>query len=128
MLKVSLGGTWQTRILAAIILLPFLPVQVQAQTVERIGIPLFEVSDLTHGPDDVRHGVIAVSGILRCSGPSTCWFEHPTNSARHVEVDVSQISSRERQHFHGCIASPCGELLVGFVDLAKRGIRFRMLR
>jgi hypothetical protein len=128
MLKALLAAIWQMKVLAAIILLPFLPVQVQAQTVGKIGIPLFEVPDLIHGPDGARHGVIAVSGILRCSGPSICWFEHPRNSARHVEVDVSQISSRERQHFHGCIASPCGELLVGLVDVAKRGIRFQMLR
>jgi hypothetical protein len=128
MLKASLGGIWQTGLWAAIILPLLTPVHVQAQTAERIGIPLYEVPDLIHGPDGARQGVIAVSGILRCSGPSTCWFEHPTNSQRHVEIDVSQISSRERQHFRGCIASPCGELLVGLVDRAERGIRFRMLR
>jgi hypothetical protein len=111
----------------AIALFLILPVKVGAQTVERIGVPLFDVPNLIQ-KSDALHGLIAVSGILRCSSLSTCWFEHPTDSKQHVEVDLSQISRQERQQIGECVAAPCGDLLVGLVDRAERGIRFRMLR
>ena len=128
MLIASSCRVWQIGIVTAIASFLGFPVQVQAQIVEKLGIPLFEVADLIDRSYGALHGVIAVSGILRCSGQSTCWFEHPTNSKQHLEIDVSRVSSLDRERFRNCIAAPCGELLVGFVDRGKSGVRFSMLR
>jgi hypothetical protein len=125
MLKASIH---RIAILTAILSIIFSPFQVQAETIEKIGVPLFEVPDLFNKSVGTLHGIIAVSGILRCSSLSTCWFEHPNNPKRRVKIDVRQISSREKDYFRGCVGSPCGELLVGLVDRAERGVRFRMLR
>ena len=94
MLKTSSCRIWQMGIVTAIASFLSFPVQVQAQLFEKLGIPLFEVPDLIDRSDGALHGVIAVSGILRCSGQSTCWFERPTNSKQHLEVDLSRVSSR----------------------------------
>jgi hypothetical protein len=125
MLKASI---YRIAVLTAIWSITFSPFQAQAETIEKIGVPLFEVPDLFNRSGGALHGIIAVSGILRCSSLSTCWFEHPNNPKRRVKIDIRQISSRERDYFRGCVSSPCGELLVGLVDRVERGARFRMLR
>jgi hypothetical protein len=127
-LKASLGIGWKMGILTALASLLIPPVQVQAQTIERIGIPLYEVADLMHGSGRTFHGVIAVSGVLQCSSLRTCWFEHPTNSKQHLDIDSSQVSLRDKQHLRSCITSPCGELLVGLFVRAGREVYFKMLR
>lgn len=128
MSKLSSSGIWFLASCVAILSPSITQVQAQVSGIDQLGIPLYEVPDLMTKSHQTPVGTIAVSGILQCEGPTICWFEDPTRPKQHLMVDVSQVSPEDKQDLLSCVASPCGELLIGRFDRIGRGLRFRMLR
>jgi hypothetical protein len=129
MIKKLSGRVGPIALRVAMLTLPFAPVQAQIETTKKIGISLYEVADLTVESRREFPGTIAVSGILRCSSKQICWFEHPTNPQLHVPIKFSANTLDEKQRLiHNCIASPCGELLIGVFDRLPHNSQFEILR
>jgi hypothetical protein len=113
----------------AILTIPIAPVQAQMQIPYKIGIPLYDVADLTVKSVHGFAGEIAVSGILQCSSEQVCWFQHPTKPQLRVEIVFSASLPGEKQRLlDNCTARTCGELLVGTFHALRHSGQFLMLR